>query len=276
MPNGSDDRVQSPFVPAHKPRMSTARPLLPAAPVAGPVRRPTAGPPGTPREAAGGLTAAEWRRRALHMLPGCLPAILWVVPHRVPLSPTLRGILLLVIALLGAWVWREWRAIRRGGESVAARGPAVFGYAGGVAGTLLLFPDRPECGFAVLAVLAFGDGSATLFGKLALASGGRSGDGPAGPARRLPWNPAKTWAGLGAFLTFGTLAAALLYRGETLNPEAARAAATWPAALLVGACGTIPAAVLESLGGRWTGWNDNIRVAVAAAAGVLLAHAAIT
>ena len=248
--------------------MSAARPLLPTAPRPRPVRAPTRAPgrlaPAGPLSGIrpGRLGAAEWRRRALHMAPGLLPAVLWFVPHRVPLSPTLRLILLAVIGGLAAYVWREWRSIRRAGAApTAGRAAAIFGYAGGVALTLFCFPDRPECGFAVLGALAFGDGAATLVGKLA------AGTPLHAP---LPWNGDKSWAGLTAFLLCGTAAAATLYRGETLNPEAVTPAATWPVAVAVALCGVVPAALWESARSRL---NDNARVALAAAAGVLLAHA---
>ena len=241
--------------------MSAARPLLP---------EPAPARPGVrvrPGAAGGGvfgkLTAAEWRRRVYHTGPALPAALLWVVPHRVPLSPTLRGILLLAVGVLAGLVWREWRHIRRAGDAgTAARAPAVFGYAGGVLITLLAFPDRPECGFAVLAILAFGDGSATLFGTLCAGTRWH---------RPLPWNRAKSWAGLLAFLLVGGPLAACYYRGETLNPEAARALAAWPQAFAVTAPAVLAAGLWESARSRL---NDNVRVALAAAAGVLLAHAA--
>lgn len=196
------------------------------------------------------------------MAPGLLPAVLWFVPHRVPLSPTLRGILLAAIVALAGLVWSRWRAVRRAEDAGdAGRLTAIAGYAAGVLLTLFCFPDRPECGFAVLAVLAFGDGSATLFGKLTAGTSLYA---------RLPWNPAKSWAGLGAFLLCGTTAAAVLYRGESLNPEALTPAADWGTAFGVGLCGAVPAALWESAPSRL---NDNIRVALAAAVGVLTAHA---
>ena len=197
------------------------------------------------------------------MGPGLLPVVLWFVPHQAPLSLILRGILLAAIVALAGVVWVRWRTVRREEDAGSSgRLPAIAGYAGGVLLTLFCFPDRPECGFAVLAILAFGDGSATLFGKLAAGT----------PLlARLPWNPAKSWAGLAAFLLCGTAAAATCYRGESLNPEAVTPAAAWPVAAAVALCGVIPAAVWESLPSRL---NDNIRVSLAAAAGVLLAHAA--
>ena len=241
--------------------MSTARPLLPTPAPARPASARGARP--ARRWRLGRLSAAEWRRRLFHTAPALPAALLWVVPHRVPLSPTLRGILLVAVAALAGLVWKEWRHIRRADDTrMHARLPAVFGYAGGVLLTLLLFPDRPECGFAVLAVLAFGDGAATLFGKLC------AGTPLHAP---LPWNPVKSWAGLLAFVAVGSPAAALYYRGETLNPEALREPASWPAAFAVVAPAVLLAGLWESARSRL---NDNVRVSLAAAAGVLIAHAA--
>ncbi|MEM9702420.1 MAG: hypothetical protein AAF907_08255, partial [Planctomycetota bacterium] len=106
-----------------------------------------------------GLTPAEWRRRALHFGPGLLAVPLWFVPHRVPLSPILRGIMLAAIVGLTAFAWFRWRSVRRSASEDAAvngRFASVFGYAAGPLLTLFCFPDRPECGLAVLGVLAFG------------------------------------------------------------------------------------------------------------------------
>ncbi len=196
------------------------------------------------------------------MAPGLLPVVLWFVPHRVPLSPILRGILLASIVGLAGLAWVRWRAVRRA-EDDGDRGrfSSVFGYAGGVLLTLFCFPDRPECGFAVLAVLAFGDGSATLFGKLC---SGTSWHAP------LPWNRAKSWVGLAAFLLCGTAAATLCYRGESLNAEAVTPPAEWTTALAIAACGAVPAGLWESARSQI---NDNVRVSLAAALGVLAAHA---
>ena len=179
-----------------------------------------------------------------------------------PISPILRGILLAAIVGLAALAWVRWRAVRRAeDEGDRGRFASVFGYAGGVLLTLFCFPDRPECGFAVLGVLAFGDGSATLFGKLA------AGTRLHAP---LPWNRAKSCVGLIAFLLCGTVAAALCYRGESRNLEAVTPAADWGTAFVVGLCGALPAGLWESVRSRL---NDNVRVSLAAAAGVLTAHA---
>jgi len=65
--------------------------------------------------------------------------------------------------------------------------------------TFIIFRSRLELAAGVWALLAVGDGMATLSGLVLR-----------GP--RLPWNRKKTWSGLGAFVLFGTLASAWVIR----------------------------------------------------------------
>src|SRR5690606_23933522 len=115
----------------------------------------------------------------------------------------------------------------------------VLGYAASVMAMLLAAPDLPQLGLSVLAVLAFGDGTATLVGKLV-----------GGP--RLPWNRDKTWSGLTAFLLAGTVTASLYYWGETWfntdNPQYREI--PFSTALTCGAIMTFTAAVAESVRSR--------------------------
>lgn len=215
-----------------------------------------------PREEAAaerksGLSTAEWRRRIWHTTPGLLPFLLWFVPHRDPISPTLRGIMvLLAIALAGHIYWR-YRHIQR--QQDRERASAVLGYALSVLAMLLIFPQHAELGLTVLAVLAFGDGSATW--------GGLTFGGP-----KLPWNPHKTWSGLASFLIIGTAMASVIYWGETqFNPESQEyQAVSFQTALACAGTAVTLAAFAESLPLRI---NDNIRVGIAAAVGVTTMHA---
>ncbi|MBW3542678.1 MAG: hypothetical protein KY476_20635 [Planctomycetes bacterium] len=200
--------------------------------------------------------ATEFRRRLWHMLPGLLPFLLWAFPHRDPISPTLRWILVGVVVALALHVWLRYRLIARPGDR--EQSGAVLGYAGSVLVMLLAFPAHAELGLTVLAVLAFGDGSATLGGLLC---GGA----------RLPWNPRKSWAGLVSFLAVGMPAASVIYWGETyFNPEALAAGGVpfW-AALICGGSATLAGAIAETLPVRL---NDNVRVGAAAALAVVAAH----
>lgn len=201
------------------------------------------------QQAADRLGPHEIRRRMVHIAPGFLPFILWPIPHQDPLSVTLKNIMICLAVGISVWAWMK-RSVyaRRGGESMVA---AVFGYATTVLGMLILIPSAPELGLAVMGILAFGDGSATLAGLL---FGGR----------RLPWNPAKSWAGLVAFLCCSIPMATVIYAGEAQPGISALVALACvaPAAFV--------AALAESLPWRI---NDNIRVGVAAAMTIVPLHA---
>ena len=79
-------------------------------------------------------------------------------------------------------------------------------------GVFVVFRSRLELAAGIWALLAVGDGMATLSG---LAVGGP----------RLPWNAKKTWSGLAAFVLFGTAACAFLIRW---TQRARGATAVWP------------------------------------------------
>jgi dolichol kinase len=181
------------------------------------------------------------------MTPGLLPIPLQFISHRDPLSPTLWWIILAVIAVLTAHIFLRFRRIRRNVADVGTS--AITGYAAAVLLTIVALPDRLEVGLAVLAILAFGDGSASLFGQLLR-----------GPV--LPWNPGKSWSGLLAFLFVGGLLTAWIYWGETQNPEALEPALTFPQALLLTLPAVAACAFIESIPSRI---NDNIRVGFTAA-----------
>ncbi len=204
-----------------------------------------------------GLTLIEWRRRLWHTGPGVLPFVLWAIPHQDPLSPTLKFVLLVFVLGFAAHVFLRYRLIER--RQDGQRASAVLGYAGSVLLTLLLFPEHVELGLTVLAVLAFGDGAATV--------GGLMFGGP-----KLPWNPRKTWSGFGSFLTVGIPLASVIYWGEThFNPESLEyQRIPFTTALGCAGAAVILAAIAESLPSRI---NDNIRVGAAAALGVITVHA---
>lgn len=194
------------------------------------------------------LGAVELRRRFWHIAPGFLPLILWFIPHRDPASVTLRTILCGFVAGFGLNAWFRYRTIARpeDGQQVGA----VFGYTLSVVLAVLLFPSSPEVGLTVLAILAFGDGSATLGG---IVFGGR----------RLPWNPKKTWSGFVSFLAAGIPLATMIYWGEPhFNVEALPPHLSYGMSLLVVAPAVFLAAVMESLPVRL---NDNFRVGGTAA-----------
>ena len=190
---------------------------------------------------AGKLSRRELRRRMWHMLPGLIPFLLWPIKHSDPLSPTLKLIILAVAAVVAGSIYVKFRYVSR--DNSENRSEAVLGYLMSVLGSLLLFPAHPEIGFAVLAVLAFGDGSAT-FGGLVF------------PSRSLPWNDDKTVSGMFSFILMGTIMASVIYWGEA-NPGV-----DWRSAFLIAAPTSICAAIAESLPVRL---NDNVRVGIVAA-----------
>lgn len=201
------------------------------------------------RQAALRLGPHEMRRRLVHIAPGFLPFLLWPIPHEDPLSQTLKNIMIGLAIGISVWAWMKRTAYaRRGEQSMVA---AVFGYAAVVLGMLILIPSAPELGLTVMAIIAFGDGSATLAG---LVIGGR----------RLPWNGAKSWAGMTAFLVCSIPMGVVIYAGEAQpGVSAAKALACVAPAAFV-------AALAESLPWRI---NDNIRVGVAAAMTIIPLHA---
>jgi dolichol kinase len=122
---------------------------------------------------------------------------------------------------------------------------------------LLLFPAHAELGLTVLAVLAFGDGSATLGGLLF-------------DSRPLPWNRDKTWSGTLCFLLAAIPMASLIYWGESHNAEALEPGVSFATALFCGGSAAFVAAIAESLRSRI---NDNVRVGLAASVAVAATHA---
>jgi len=140
------------------------------------------------------LTGAELARKVVHIGSGGLafavrPLGLWgalamavaAVLHNLLLLPRYGG-------------RRLWRA----DESARGHSPGIVLYPVAVLLLLLLYGTRLEVAAAAWGILAFGDGMAGLAG-LALGRG-----------NPLPWNPAKSWAGMVAFTLFGGAGAAAL------------------------------------------------------------------
>ena len=192
------------------------------------------------------LGPAETYRRLWHILPGFLPFLLWVIPHADGLQFWMVAMIACDTTLLIAAGMHWQKCFLRDGESSILC--SVMGYSGAILPMILLFPRQLELGMSTFAIIAFGDGCATLFGILV---GGR----------RLPWNHCKSWAGTLAFLCCGTLMGTLVYWGE------ARPAVPIETSALVVAGGVVLAAVVESLPMKF---NDNLRVGLAAGAGLVL------
>ena len=197
---------------------------------------------------AGRLGVAEFRRRLLHMLPGLLPCLLWIIPHQDPWGPLLINITLMISASVITFAMLRARAFARPGEEQFAR--AVAGYGVPVLGMLFLLPGRSELGLMTLGIMALGDGSAALGG---LAWG----------RRRLPWNRRKTWMGLISFVVVATVMSTLYYWIE------ARPGVPFGVALLIAGVAALMAGIVESLPIRS---HDNLRVGTTAALTGLFMH----
>jgi uncharacterized protein (TIGR00297 family) len=186
------------------------------------------------------LRRAEAQRKVLHIAVGGFALLLRWLDWREAALLALAALLFnwrLLPRLGGRGLWRE---------SDHGRGysPGILLYPLSVLGLVLAFRHDLWKAAAVWAVLAWGDGMASLIGH---ALGGP----------RLPWNPRKGWIGLGAFVAFGAAAAAAA-TVWTLRLPATALLAPWLVAGCIGlatVCG-----VVESLP-----WNldDNLTVPVA-------------
>jgi len=121
---------------------------------------------------------------------------------------------------------------------------------------ILLFPSRLDIVAAAWAILALGDGSATLVGKAKAAQV---------PRHPLPWNPDKTIAGTTAFIVFGGIGGVALAwwvrpSVTPLPPMAFTITAPLAAAIAAGFVETIPVLL-----------DDNVSVPATAAAVLWLA-----
>ena len=193
------------------------------------------------RAMAGRMGRAELRRRLLHMTPGLLPLLLWAYPHSYPEweLPVRVWVCGLAVGLAFFGLNRA-KEVERKGET--GWNDSVLWYAFSIIGALAIAPStHPEFCLLVLTILALGDGSATLGGKLI-----------GGP--KLLWNREKTWAGLICFWVCGTLVSSLVYWGE-VRPQPTLLSALGVAAMVTGA-----AAIAESLPLKL---NDNLRVGIA-------------
>ncbi len=195
----------------------------------------------TPEYGWARLQGSEMRRRMLHMLPGLFPFLLWVIPHKDPWGPILADSVIAITALIvinGLW---RFSAFARPGEQDGRA--SILGYALPVLGTMCLCRGREELGVMTLAILAFGDGSATVGGLLL---GGKP----------LPWNSRKTVTGLLCFWVIGGILGTVVYWGES------RPGVSWTVAAAVAGVAVFFAGILESLPSRI---NDNLRVGIASA-----------
>jgi len=138
---------------------------------------------------------SELARKSVHIgMGGFALALRWLTPLQAATAAAAAIVfnLLLLHRLTGQSLLREHEKKDRFSFGVAVY-PTV------VLALILVFFRRLELAAAVWALLAFGDGMATLVG-LAVR----------GP--KLPWNQDKSWAGLMAFVLWGTAMSAFLIR----------------------------------------------------------------
>ena len=182
-----------------------------------------------------GLAANEALRKATHIGMGLLAfALRFLGPFwsAVLAAAALANNLFLLHRIGGKRLWREH-------EHAAGGATGIVLYPLTVLLLIVLFYRRLEVAAAAWGLLAFGDGLATVCGI----AWGR---------KKLPWNPAKSWAGSAAYVVCGTVAAAGL-----LIWTAPERQYSWAFALVAGGAAALLAAALESLP---QGLDDNLGV----------------
>lgn len=197
------------------------------------------------------IRRGEIVRKLLHISPGLLAFLLPFAPHAKPLSTqALLEITAITAVLTGIYIALR-KVVARPGESDFYT--TTLSYPIAVLATLFAFPGAPELAAVVVVIIAFGDGSAYLGGKLI-----------GGPT--LPWNREKTWAGSLAFVAVAGPLASLAYRLEA-DPEIPLLAA-----IACGGGAAIFASIAESLP---TKLSDNVRVGATAAVTAAAFHFAV-
>src|SRR5438552_8091645 len=181
----------------------------------------------------------ETLRKSLHIALGLFIVTLKFLPWSVAAA-------IAAAAAVGNWLFLHRLVGKRVARHERGYDFGIVMYPIAVCLLIIVFRDRIEIAGAVWAILAFGDGFATLAGKAIR-----------GP--RLPWNSDKTWSGFAAFIAFGFVGAEYAYRflGGT-TPE-------------IVSVTLIACAIVESLPLRI---DDNFTVPLAGAAVMAaLAHA---
>jgi len=153
--------------------------------------------------------------------------------------------LLAIVALIlcATWIPRRWGdRLMRPGDHGSLLNSGIFLYALSVLLLVVFFRNRLEIAACAWAILAFGDGAATLLGT--------SVDGA-----RLPWNPRKTWIGSAGFLVFGSLGGGclLIWVGQRQGADPLQESH----AFLLATCAAFLGALAESLPLEL---NDNVSV----------------
>ena len=151
---------------------------------------------------------SELPRKVVHISMGGFALLLrWLTPWQA----LLMAVAALVLNLF--FLHRlTGRRLLRPEERETGFSAGIVIYPAVLLGVFVVFQSRLELAAGVWALMAVGDGMATVSG---LAIGGP----------RLPWNAKKTWSGLGAFVLLGAAACAFLIRW---TQRARGATAVWP------------------------------------------------
>jgi len=182
----------------------------------------------------------ELLRKSLHIALGAFIITLKFLPWFVAAG-------IAALAAIGNWLVLHRIVGKRVARHERGYDAGIVLYPLAVCALIIVFRHEVVSAAVVWAILAFGDGFATLAGK--------SIRGP-----RLPWNHDKTWSGFAAFVAFGSIGAEVAYLLFGVPP------AMLAIVLLVIAC-----AVVESLPLHL---DDNFTVPLAGAALIAAAHAA--
>lgn len=189
---------------------------------------------------AGGIGGTEWKRKAVHMGSGTLAILLHWLPGWGAWAMAGAALLMNIYVLPSL----SGHALERARDRRQGVAWGIVFYPLSVLILTLVFASRLEIAAAGWALMAFGDGMATLVGKSL-------------PRPRMPWNRDKSVAGAVALFFCGGGTAWLLYlfvaqgHGRHPDPLLVLAAVAATAAL---------AAILESLP---TGVDDNLLVPLA-------------
>jgi phytol kinase len=197
------------------------------------------------------IPRGEIVRKLLHMGPGVLTFLMSAIPHYDPLAWHEVAIVAVVAVIVMGTFLRMHRTVKREGEDNMLS--TVFSYGLCVVVMTSLFREHTEFTCVVVAVLAFGDGSAYFAGKL-------------WGKRKLPWNRQKSWMGTLAFVAVSAPFAALAFWFE------ARPATPFALALACATVAAIAGAIAESLPMKLT---DNLRVGVAASVACVVTYFAL-
>ncbi len=186
------------------------------------------------------MTPAEWKRKAVHAAFGLFALTLRWLDWRIAAACALAALLFnaFVMPRVGRGIYRD---------PAAARDVGIVAYPAVVLLLILAFPGKyVSIAAAVWAMMAFGDPAAAIVGRTV-----------GGPV--LPWNRAKTWAGLLSNWAVGGAASVLVFLFVARRPPEVSGVAI----LVIGA------AIFAFLESVRAGIDDNLVAAFPAALAIM-------